>query len=125
MGRRKGRQWNRHGKRRRVRPDVFQESYEAGLTAEKFHEYYKAQKVVPEEEWDAFINTLSTALPVAFRISARDDRVAAKYDVCCFIHASNNSLWLRWTRSLKEKFEHFGKTIEPFEVDGVVSRPPV
>ncbi|KAL3527620.1 hypothetical protein ACH5RR_012276 [Cinchona calisaya] len=35
-----------------------------------FDEYYKEQGIVPEEEWDAFMACLRTALPAAFRINS-------------------------------------------------------
>ncbi|XP_050573392.1 tRNA (cytosine(34)-C(5))-methyltransferase [Bombus affinis] len=34
-----------------------------------FENYYKTQKIVPEEQWDSFINTMRKNLPVAFRIT--------------------------------------------------------
>lgn len=34
-----------------------------------FEEYYKAQKVCPEEEWDTFMDTLRKPLPLTFRIN--------------------------------------------------------
>lgn len=36
---------------------------------EKFEEYYKAQKIVREEDWDAFMESLRTPLPTSFRIN--------------------------------------------------------
>ena len=36
-----------------------------------FEDYYKAQKIVPEGEWDAFIASLKTPLPTSFRINGR------------------------------------------------------
>ena len=36
---------------------------------EKFEEYYKGQKIVPEGEWDTFMECLRTALPTSFRIN--------------------------------------------------------
>lgn len=37
---------------------------------EKFEAYYKAQGIVPEEEWDAFMASLRAPLPSSFRICA-------------------------------------------------------
>lgn len=34
-----------------------------------FEEYYKAQRVCPEAEWDAFMDILQTPLPITFRIN--------------------------------------------------------
>ncbi len=36
---------------------------------EKFEEYYKGQRIVPEDEWDAFMESLRTPLPTSFRIN--------------------------------------------------------
>lgn len=41
-----------------------------------FENYYKTQKIVPEEQWDSFINTMRKNLPVAFRITG--SKVEAK-----------------------------------------------
>lgn len=35
-----------------------------------FETYYKAQKIVPEGEWDVFMSTLAITLPSAFRITS-------------------------------------------------------
>lgn len=34
-----------------------------------FENYYKTEQIVPEEQWDSFINTMRKNLPVAFRIT--------------------------------------------------------
>ena len=36
---------------------------------ETFEKYYKAQKIVPDAEWDAFLECLRTPLPTSFRIN--------------------------------------------------------
>jgi len=36
---------------------------------EAFDKYYKAQKIVPDAEWDAFLESLRTPLPTSFRIN--------------------------------------------------------
>lgn len=36
---------------------------------EAFEKYYKAQQIVPEEEWEEFMSALRRGLPVAFRIT--------------------------------------------------------
>ena len=38
-------------------------------TNETFEAYYKAQKIVPEDEWETFLETLRTPLPMTFRIN--------------------------------------------------------
>uniref|UniRef100_A0A0E0M2B3 SAM-dependent MTase RsmB/NOP-type domain-containing protein n=1 Tax=Oryza punctata TaxID=4537 RepID=A0A0E0M2B3_ORYPU len=35
-----------------------------------FEDYYKAQQIIPEEEWDDFMNMLRKPLPATFRINA-------------------------------------------------------
>ncbi|KAJ7054488.1 S-adenosyl-L-methionine-dependent methyltransferase [Mycena amicta] len=39
------------------------------MTNDRFTTYYKAQNIVPEEEWDEFIDKLRTALPTTFRVA--------------------------------------------------------
>jgi len=43
--------------------------FESRKHSEAFCRYYKAQKIVPPEEWDTFIKVLKTTLPVTFRIN--------------------------------------------------------
>ena len=35
----------------------------------RFSAYYKAQKIVPEEEWDVFLDSLRQHLPTTFRVA--------------------------------------------------------
>lgn len=35
---------------------------------QKLFDYYKQQDIIPENEWNAFIDNLKADLPVAFRI---------------------------------------------------------
>ncbi|KOC70112.1 tRNA (cytosine(34)-C(5))-methyltransferase [Habropoda laboriosa] len=42
----------------------------------EFEDYYKTQKIVPEEQWDSFMNTMKKNLPVAFRLTG--SKVEAK-----------------------------------------------
>jgi multisite-specific tRNA:(cytosine-C5)-methyltransferase len=35
----------------------------------RFSAYYKAQKIVPDEEWDTFIDALRQHLPTTFRVA--------------------------------------------------------
>ncbi|CAK9830295.1 tRNA (cytosine(34)-C(5))-methyltransferase [Anthophora retusa] len=41
-----------------------------------FEDYYKTQKIVPEEQWDSFMSTMKKNLPVAFRLTG--SKVEAK-----------------------------------------------
>lgn len=36
---------------------------------ERFFAYYKAQQIVPEDEWDAFVGALRGHLPTTFRVA--------------------------------------------------------
>ncbi|GMH39645.1 hypothetical protein BSKO_07543 [Bryopsis sp. KO-2023] len=54
--------------------------------SEKFEHYYKAQGLVPEGEWDEFLETLRRPLPVTFRINGRGrfaDALKATIDKMC------------------------------------------
>lgn len=65
--------------------------------------YYKAQDIVPEGEWPAFIECLQKALPVTFRINGCGkfadhlrDRLSSDY----FAELANCEVrggWLVWT----------------------------
>ena len=35
----------------------------------EFEEYYRAQRLIPDEEWPALLETLRTPLPITFRIN--------------------------------------------------------
>ena len=35
----------------------------------RFFAYYKAQKIVPDEEWDLFVEALRQHLPTTFRVA--------------------------------------------------------
>jgi hypothetical protein len=35
----------------------------------RFFSYYKAQRIVPDEEWDGFVESLRSHLPVTFRVA--------------------------------------------------------
>lgn len=39
------------------------------MTNEAFEEYYKTQGIVPEGQWDEFIDILKKPLPITFRIT--------------------------------------------------------
>lgn len=45
---------------------------------EKFTRYYKRMKICPDNEWDAFIETLQSDLPTTFRITSTDSYTAHK-----------------------------------------------
>jgi hypothetical protein len=36
---------------------------------ERFNAYYKAQNIVPEDEWESFMNALRQHLPTTFRVA--------------------------------------------------------
>ena len=43
---------------------------------DRFSAYYKAQKIVPEKEWDIFIDALRQHLPTTFRVAGSRQYVA-------------------------------------------------
>lgn len=46
---------------------------------ENFEKYYKAQGIIPESEWDAFMETLRRSLPSTFRIAGHREYVSMRY----------------------------------------------
>ena len=36
---------------------------------ERFFQYYKTQEIVPEDEWDGFVEALRQHLPTTFRVA--------------------------------------------------------
>ncbi|XP_018317077.1 tRNA (cytosine(34)-C(5))-methyltransferase [Mycetomoellerius zeteki] len=46
-----------------------------------FENYYKTQGIVPEDKWDAFISTIRTNLPVAFRITGSKAEAKALLEI--------------------------------------------
>ncbi|CAL1677141.1 unnamed protein product [Lasius platythorax] len=46
-----------------------------------FEDYYKTQGIVPEDKWDAFISTMRTNLPVAFRITGSKAEAKALLEI--------------------------------------------
>ncbi|XP_053980369.1 tRNA (cytosine(34)-C(5))-methyltransferase [Hylaeus anthracinus] len=45
-----------------------------------FENYYKTQGIVPEDQWDSFMNTMKKNLPVAFRITGSKSEAKALLD---------------------------------------------
>lgn len=39
------------------------------MNNERFSSYYKAQKIVPEDEWELLLDSLREALPTTFRVA--------------------------------------------------------
>lgn len=56
---------------------------------ERFEEYYKAQGVVPDDEWDEFLTALRRPLPVTFRINGRGR----------FAEALRKTIELKWAQA--------------------------
>lgn len=48
---------------------------------EDFENYYKTQKIVPEEEWNAFMTMMRENLPVAFRITGSKSEAKALLEI--------------------------------------------
>lgn len=36
---------------------------------ERFEKYYRAQNILPEDEWEAFMETMRNPLPTTFRVA--------------------------------------------------------
>ncbi|KAF9265863.1 S-adenosyl-L-methionine-dependent methyltransferase [Marasmius fiardii PR-910] len=72
MGKKRGQNNRRGGKRGRApkkdeyRTDLLQKS---DMRNERFETYYKAQNIIPEEEWEEFLDALSSPLPTTFRVA--------------------------------------------------------
>ncbi|KAF7323657.1 tRNA (Cytosine-5-)-methyltransferase [Mycena kentingensis (nom. inval.)] len=74
MGRNNKRGGKRGGGARGGKPrdDTFRDDplvSKADMTNERFSTYYKAQNIVPDEEWEEFIDALRTPLPTTFRVA--------------------------------------------------------
>lgn len=41
----------------------------ADMHNERFATYYQAQKIIPEDEWETFMDSLRRPLPTTFRIA--------------------------------------------------------
>lgn len=60
----------------------------ADMKSPRFEAYYKAQKILPDEEWDDFITKLKEPLPTTFRVAgSRQLRITSPYMFC--IHAQS------------------------------------
>jgi multisite-specific tRNA:(cytosine-C5)-methyltransferase len=42
---------------------------------ERFTTYYQTQKIVPEDEWDTFMESMRAPLPTTFRVAGSRQRV--------------------------------------------------
>ncbi|XP_048751869.2 RNA cytosine C(5)-methyltransferase NSUN2-like isoform X3 [Ostrea edulis] len=63
-----GRRRPRPNKNKRIRDE---KGYQTSVRENKlFEKYYKELGIVPEEEWDAFMNALKDPLPITFRITS-------------------------------------------------------
>jgi multisite-specific tRNA:(cytosine-C5)-methyltransferase len=45
------------------------------MNNERFSAYYKAQKIVPDDEWDTFMDSLRRHLPTTFRVAGSRESV--------------------------------------------------
>lgn len=50
---------------------------------ERFSAYYKAQNIVPEEEWETFLDALRQHLPTTFRVAGSRQYVPRDIRICC------------------------------------------
>ena len=49
-----------------ARTDVIERE---NMRNERLEKYYKAQNILPEDEWDAFLETMRNPLPTTFRVA--------------------------------------------------------
>ncbi|KAK0438348.1 S-adenosyl-L-methionine-dependent methyltransferase [Desarmillaria tabescens] len=70
MGRNKNKD-GRGGGGRRQKKDEYRSDLidKSDMKNERFFAYYKAQKIVPDDEWDLFVETLRQHLPTTFRVA--------------------------------------------------------
>lgn len=45
------------------------------MNNQRFSAYYKAQKIVPDDEWDVFMDSLRRHLPTTFRVAGSRESV--------------------------------------------------
>lgn len=67
---RRGRRGRGKSDHNAVRPDDDRGMLErADMHNERFTTYYKAQKIMPDDEWETFMDSLRRPLPTTFRIA--------------------------------------------------------
>jgi multisite-specific tRNA:(cytosine-C5)-methyltransferase len=57
------------------------------MNNQRFTTYYKAQEIIPDTEWDLFMESLKTPLPTTFRIAGIRQLV-----ICPFGQAKSDDL---------------------------------
>lgn len=68
----------RPGKRGRQQAAPRSEHYDDIIRAnDLFEQYYKRQEIVPEDEWEEFVQCLGSSLPTTFRITGHRDEAAS------------------------------------------------
>ncbi|KAK7471032.1 tRNA (cytosine-5-)-methyltransferase ncl1 [Stygiomarasmius scandens] len=60
------RRGNRAPKKDEYRTDLLEKS---DMKNERFSSYYQAQNIIPEDEWESFMDALRTPLPTTFRVA--------------------------------------------------------
>lgn len=63
---------------------------------ERFTAYYKAQNIVPEDEWESFMNSFRQHLPTTFRVAGSRQYVSCRSSTTVLLldiyHRTANSL---------------------------------
>ena len=49
------------------------------MTNERMEKYYKAQNILPDDEWEAFMNSMRELLPTTFRVAGSRQSVVMLY----------------------------------------------
>ena len=55
-----------------ARTDVIEREH---MHNERLEKYYKAQNILPEQEWDQFLNAMRDPLPTTFRVAGSRQQV--------------------------------------------------
>ncbi|KAI8103000.1 hypothetical protein M9434_005788 [Picochlorum sp. BPE23] len=105
MGKRGGKKGGGGRRGKRARENSANWTTKEDFGNDEFEEYYKVQKVCPDDQWDAFMTSLKSHLPMTFRING-SGRFA-------------NDLRRKLEEDFMSRFSN-----GPLEIDGEVIEPP-
>lgn len=86
--------WNDGGGGKRFKEDKPYITFDMKSNAD-FEEYYRTQGIIPDGEWEPFLNTLRKQLPVTFRINGSGkfaDHLRDKLQTDFFAHFSDQEI---------------------------------
>jgi multisite-specific tRNA:(cytosine-C5)-methyltransferase len=60
-----------HPKGRKPKEDVYRTDLleKSDMHNDRFEAYYRAQHIIPDDEWNVFLDTLKQPLPTTFRVA--------------------------------------------------------